>query len=165
VDEYAEKRGMVPAIVDAVSDRLRPVLLTTATTVLGLAPLLYEQSSSALFLKSTVITLVYGLGFGMIIVLFVVPAMLAIQLDFGRQITAVRHGARVLRLRGVLAGVAALLVVGFAITLGRAMLDGGALMPAFAGFALISAMIVIGAGIIAPRLLRGHIRHVAPPEA
>ena len=165
VDEYAEKRGIVPAIVDAVSDRLRPVLLTTATTVLGLAPLLYEQSSSALFLKSTVITLVYGLGFGMVIVLIVVPAMLAIQLDFGRQITAVRHGTRVLRLRGILAGVAALLAVGFVITLGRAMLDGGALMPAFGGFALISAMIVIGAGIVAPRLLRGHIRHVGPPEA
>ncbi|WP_417808585.1 efflux RND transporter permease subunit [Thioclava sp.] len=165
VDEYAEKRGLVPAIVDAVSDRLRPVLLTTLTTVLGLAPLLYEQSSSALFLKSTVITLVYGLAFGMVIVLIVVPAMLAIQLDFGRQITAVRHGARVLRLRGVLAGVAALLLVGFAITLGRAMLAGASLMPAFGGFALISAMIVIGAGIIAPRLLRGHIRHVAPPEA
>ncbi|MBN2739353.1 MAG: efflux RND transporter permease subunit, partial [Rhodobacteraceae bacterium] len=165
VDEYAEKRGIVPAIVDAVSDRLRPVLLTTATTVLGLAPLLYEQSSSALFLKSTVITLVYGLGFGMVIVLIVVPAMLAIQLDFGRQITAVRLGTRVLRLRGILAGVAALLAVGFVITLGRTMLDGGALMPAFGGFALISAMIVIGAGIVAPRLLRGHIRHVGPPEA
>ncbi|OOY29165.1 acriflavine resistance protein B [Thioclava sp. L04-15] len=164
VDEYAERRGIVPAIVDAVSDRLRPVLLTTLTTVLGLAPLLYEQSSSALFLKSTVITLVYGLGFGMVIVLLVVPAMLAIQLDFGRQITAVRHGARVVKLRGILGGVAALLIVALAITLGRAMLTGQAMMPAFGGFALIATMIVLAAGLIAPRLLRGHIRHMAPPE-
>ncbi|TMV88891.1 efflux RND transporter permease subunit [Thioclava sp. BHET1] len=158
VDEYAKQRGLVPAIVDAVCDRLRPVLLTTATTVLGLAPLLYEQSSSALFLKPTVITLVYGLGFGMVLVLVVVPALLAIQHDFGRQFGALRHGVRVVRLRGVLAAGAALIAVAFVITLGRAMATGGALLPAFSGFALISAMIALGAGLVAPRLLRGHLR-------
>ena len=164
VDEYAEKRGLVPAIVDAVSDRLRPVLLTTATTVLGLAPLLYEQSSSALFLKSTVITLVYGLAFGMVIVLLVVPAVLAVQLDFGRQVRAVRHASRVPRLRGVIAAVAALLAAGFVITVGRAMVAGGALGPALGGYALVAAMIVTGAAVIAPRLLRGRISHLAPPD-
>jgi len=43
VDEYAQDRGLIPAIIDGAVDRLRPVLLTTLTTVLGLAPLLYEQ--------------------------------------------------------------------------------------------------------------------------
>ena len=42
VDEYAAQRGLIPAIIDAVADRLRPVFLTTLTTVFGLAPLLYE---------------------------------------------------------------------------------------------------------------------------
>ena len=69
IDEYARDRGIVPSIVDAVKDRLRPVVLTTLTTVLGLAPLLYENSSQAQFLRPTVITLVYGLGFGMLLVL------------------------------------------------------------------------------------------------
>ncbi|WP_330449666.1 efflux RND transporter permease subunit [Paracoccus marcusii] len=50
IDEYRATRALRPAIVDAVADRFRPVLLTTATTVLGLAPLLYERSSQALFL-------------------------------------------------------------------------------------------------------------------
>ena len=162
VDEYAVKRGLVPAIVDAVADRLRPVMLTTLTTVLGLLPLLYESSSAALFLKSTVITLVYGLGFGMVIVLLVVPALLAIQLDFARQITAVRHGLRVPGLRGVLAGVAGLLAIGFAATVGRAVWVGASPMSALAGFALVSAMIVLGAGMLAPRILRGHVRHLPP---
>ena len=64
------KNGVLfPAIVDGVTDRLRPVLLTTLTTVLGLSPLLYETSSQAQFLKPTVITLVFGLGFGVILVL------------------------------------------------------------------------------------------------
>ncbi|WP_102110366.1 efflux RND transporter permease subunit, partial [Oceaniglobus roseus] len=120
IDEYAEKRGLIPAIVDGAADRLRPVLLTTLTTVLGLAPLLYEGSSQAQFLKPTVITLVYGLGFGMVLVLLVVPALMAMQLDFGRQAAALRRAMRG-RARGVAVpvGLAAALLAGwFAATLG-----------------------------------------------
>ena len=57
IDEYAKERGLFPAILDGVTDRSRPVMLTTLTTVLGLSPLLYETSSQAQFLKPTVITL------------------------------------------------------------------------------------------------------------
>ncbi len=91
IDEYAETRGRVPAIIDGVSDRLRPVLLTTLTTVLGLAPLLYEGSSQAEFLKPTVITLVYGLGFGMVLVLFIVPSLMAMQGDVAVQIQSAKR--------------------------------------------------------------------------
>jgi len=94
VDEYSEKRGLHAAIVDAVSDRFRPVLLTTLTTVLGLAPLLYEESSQAEFLKPTVITLVFGLGFGMVLVLLVVPAIMAAQADIVRAFASLRRGVR-----------------------------------------------------------------------
>ena len=82
IDEYSKNRGLKPAIVDAICDRLRPVLLTTLTTVLGLMPLLFETSKDAQFLKPTIVTLVYGLGFGMLIVLFLVPSILLIQRDF-----------------------------------------------------------------------------------
>ncbi len=82
IDEYSKDRGVIPSIIDATVDRLRAVLLTTLTTVIGLMPLLYEASRDAQFLKPTVITLVYGLGFGFFIVLFLVPAFVAIQLDF-----------------------------------------------------------------------------------
>ena len=81
VDGYAKDRGFIQAIIDGACDRLRPVMLTTLTTVLGMTPLLFEKSQGAQFLKPTVITLVYGLGFGMIIVLIVVPSLLAMQLD------------------------------------------------------------------------------------
>jgi multidrug efflux pump subunit AcrB len=92
IDEYAEKRGLLPAIVDACSDRLRPVLLTTLTTVLGLTPLLFESSAQAQFLKPTIITLSFGLGFGMFLVLLVVPSMVIMQKDFGRLFTSLRRG-------------------------------------------------------------------------
>ena len=90
IDEYAAERGILPAIVDGAADRLRPVLLTTLTTVLGLAPLLYEGSSQAEFLKPTVITLVYGLAFGMVLVLMVVPALIAIGDDFAKAKASVK---------------------------------------------------------------------------
>lgn len=93
VDEYSKNRGLVPAIIDAATDRFRPVLLTTLTTVLGLLPLLYETSRQALFLKPTVITLVYGLGVGMFMVLLVVPSLLVVQQDIGRQMVSLRRGA------------------------------------------------------------------------
>jgi multidrug efflux pump subunit AcrB len=92
IDEYAEDRGLVPSIIDGAADRLRPVMLTTLTTVLGMTPLLYEQSQQAQFLMPTVITLVYGLGFGMLLVLLVVPALVAAQHDVSRHITAMRRG-------------------------------------------------------------------------
>ena len=84
IDEYSKERGIIPSIIDGSVDRLRPVLLTTFTTVLGLAPLLYERSTQAQFLKPTVITLVYGLCFGLLIVLLVIPALVAMQEDIKR---------------------------------------------------------------------------------
>ena len=136
IDEHAKTRGLVPAIIDGTSDRLRPVMLTTATTVLGLMPLLHETSQQAQFLKPTVITLVYGLGFGMLLVLLVVPALIAAQNDIGRQFAALSK-ALSFRLRSVRWGFA---VIGLAIfawlvaTLGWALLHGQLLIavPMFA---------------------------------
>ena len=124
---YAE-----PAIIDATADRLRPVLLTTLTTVLGLAPLLFERSQDAQFLKPTVITLVYGLGFGMVLVLMVVPAILAMQQDIGRQVQALRRGVAV-------AGRAPLMAVGV-------ILAGLGVVAVFV--ATLGAQIVTGAMMI-----------------
>ena len=92
IDEYSERRGLVPAIVDACCDRFRPVLLTTLTTVLGLTPLLFEKSAAAQFLKPTVITLSFGLGFGMFLVLLIVPTLVIMQKDFGRLFVSLRRG-------------------------------------------------------------------------
>ncbi|SLN21848.1 efflux RND transporter permease subunit [Roseisalinus antarcticus] len=126
IDEYAEDRGLIPAIVDGTADRLRPVLLTTLTTVLGLAPLLYEGSSQAEFLKPTVVTLVFGLGFGMVLVLMVVPALMAIQSDIGKQARAARRafGAQTAAVTWpALAGGFAALAL-FGATLGHTILFG-----------------------------------------
>jgi len=67
------------------------VFLTTATTVAGLAPLLFETSRQAQFLKPTVVTLAFGLGFGMVLVLVVTPALIAVQHDIARALTSARR--------------------------------------------------------------------------
>ncbi|MCA8881421.1 MAG: efflux RND transporter permease subunit [Rhodobacteraceae bacterium] len=112
VDEYAEGRGFYPAIVDAVCDRLRPILLTSLTTIMGLAPLLYETSQQAQFLKPAVITLVYGLGFGVVVALIFVPALLAAGLDVSQSWRAARRA-----LRGTRVGSARLAATGLGILL------------------------------------------------
>ncbi|WP_146346518.1 efflux RND transporter permease subunit [Phaeobacter marinintestinus] len=126
IDEYAEDRGLIPSIVDGAADRLRPVMLTTLTTVLGLAPLLYETSQQAQFLKPTVITLVYGLGFGMFLVLLVVPALVAMQRDFSRPLTALRRALHSPNrgMRGVVV-VSGVLILGWlAATMGWTLVNG-----------------------------------------
>ncbi|KMW58179.1 RND multidrug efflux transporter [Candidatus Rhodobacter oscarellae] len=156
VDDHARDRGLVPAIVDGVCDRLRAVLLTTLTTVLGLAPLLFEQSQQAQFLKPTVITLVYGLGFGMLLVLLIVPAVMAMQQDFGRQLTALRRGLTAERRVLLPLSVATLgVAILFATTLGALIANGtiaaiwAAVLPAGAAMGSAStALLLFGASAI-----------------
>ena len=153
VDEYAQERGLIPAIIDGTADRLRPVLLTTLTTVLGLMPLLYEGSSQAQFLKPTVITLVYGLGFGMVLVLMIVPALMAIQADVGKQVVAARRALyqpRKTGLVGVMTAIGALGIAGlFAATLGAQIVLGDALFgPGQGGVAMSAATFMLGSAAL-----------------
>jgi len=131
IDEYARDRGLIPSIIDGTADRLRPVLLTTLTTVLGMAPLLYESSQQAQFLKPTVITLVYGLGFGMVLVLLVVPALMAIQQDISRPLTALRRSifSPNRAVRGAVAGTAAAMALWLAATMGWVLVEGALPAP------------------------------------
>lgn len=55
--------------------RFRPVLLTTLTTALGLAPLLFETSPQAQFLIPMAVSLGFGIVVSAFMVLFVTPAV------------------------------------------------------------------------------------------
>ena len=70
-------RSTAELIVDAVETRLRPILLTSITTVLGVLPVLLETDLQAQFLRPLVTSLAFGLMFGTFIVLFLLPAILA----------------------------------------------------------------------------------------
>ncbi|WP_309744145.1 efflux RND transporter permease subunit [Roseobacter sp. N2S] len=129
VDDYSKTRGLYPAIVDAAVDRLRPVLLTTLTTVLGLFPLLYEGSRQAEFLKPTVITLCYGLGVGLFLVLLVVPSLLIVQQDLARLFTSYRRASfghhPAVGQRMVILGASVTCLILLAATIGLQITTGG----------------------------------------
>ncbi|MGI9290585.1 MAG: efflux RND transporter permease subunit [Gammaproteobacteria bacterium] len=65
------------AAIEAASRRLRAVLLTSLTTIMGIMPLLFETALQAQFLKPMVISLSFGLLFGTLIVLLLLPVFLA----------------------------------------------------------------------------------------
>lgn len=74
------RKGML--LLDAVYEggisRLRPILLTTLTTVSGLAPLILEKSLQAQFLIPMAISVAYGLLIGTLMILIEVPLLFLI---------------------------------------------------------------------------------------
>ncbi len=73
-----EGMNVFEAVYNAGVARLRPILLTTITTSVGLAPLILEKSRQAQFLIPMAVSVAYGLIFGTIILLFVLPGALLI---------------------------------------------------------------------------------------
>ena len=74
---------LAKAGANAVRDRFRPIFLTSLTTVVGLGPLLLEQSTQAQFLRPIVVSLAFGLTSATFLALLVTPAVIAILHDLG----------------------------------------------------------------------------------
>ncbi len=70
IDKYG--RSQSDAVFYAAQQRLRPILLTTATTVLGMTPLLW--GGTAMFMPMA-ITIIFGLAFATALTLLVVPVL------------------------------------------------------------------------------------------
>ncbi|WP_346796166.1 efflux RND transporter permease subunit [Halomonas sp. Bachu 37] len=78
--DYANRRrreGMSArdAIVAAATRRLRPIMMTTLTTFLGLAPMILETSRQARFMIPMAISLGFGMLFATLILLVLVPCL------------------------------------------------------------------------------------------
>jgi multidrug efflux pump len=74
-NELKAKRGLsrMEAIQEAAKVRLRPILMTTAAMVLGVAPLLYASGAGAAARFSMGIVIAAGMSIGTVFTLFVVP--------------------------------------------------------------------------------------------
>ncbi|MCU0645316.1 MAG: efflux RND transporter permease subunit, partial [bacterium] len=70
------------AVYNAGISRLRPILLTTLTTAVGLAPIISETSRQAQFLIPMAVSIAYGLMFGTFILLIILPASYLVQNKF-----------------------------------------------------------------------------------
>ena len=69
---------MMPAIAaasTATRDRFRAVFLTSATTIVGLSPLLYERSDDLIFLVPFVVSMIGGVVLSGVFILFILPTL------------------------------------------------------------------------------------------
>ncbi|MDI5987212.1 efflux RND transporter permease subunit [Halomonas sp. M4R5S39] len=73
----------VAAAGRASRDRLRAILISSTTTIVGLLPLLAETSTQAVAIKPLVISVVFGLLSSTVLVLLVIPALYVLLDDRG----------------------------------------------------------------------------------
>ena len=94
IDTYQEYERYMPrteAITRTAEDRIRPVLLTTITTMAGLAPMMFGlsldfigggfsiDSPTSLWWKQLATAVVFGLGIATVLTLVFTPSMLALR--------------------------------------------------------------------------------------
>jgi multidrug efflux pump subunit AcrB len=65
-----EGKDRLKATIDAALSRLRPVMMASLTTILGMAPLITDS-----MFNSTAIVIMFGLAVGSVITLVVVPVL------------------------------------------------------------------------------------------
>jgi len=98
IDFYNKKRAdgysSIDAAAEASARRFRPILLTTLTTALGLAPLLFEKSPQAQFLIPMAVSLGFGIVISGFMVIFVTPAVALIIEDIKRAGIHLTHRVR-----------------------------------------------------------------------
>ena len=71
--EISEGKARLDAVVEAAASRVRPVMMGTLTTVLGVLPLLLDA-----FFKSMAVVIVFGLTFATILTLIIIPILYAV---------------------------------------------------------------------------------------
>ena len=94
-DEHGAATTVAEAASTAARARFRAIFLTSLTTVAGLTPILLETSLQAQILIPLVASLVFGLLYAGLVVLFALPAFYAILDDFGLSTLARERRARV----------------------------------------------------------------------
>ena len=72
------------AVMEAGPKRFRPIVLTSATTFVGLLPLLLDRSLQAQFLVPMAVSLGAGILFSTVITLYLIPCALLLSEDIGK---------------------------------------------------------------------------------
>ncbi len=93
----AEGASVDVAIRESGERRFRPILLTTATTFLGLTPMIFETSMQAKFLIPMAVSLGYGIVFATAITLILIPTLYRILEDLKALFGAKEEEVRVSR--------------------------------------------------------------------
>ncbi len=76
--EFVRKAKNKAEILEYAGQRLRPIILTSVTTVLGLGSLIFFASGQALILQPMAISLGFGIAWATVLNLYFVPLMFAV---------------------------------------------------------------------------------------
>ncbi|MGB2599851.1 MAG: efflux RND transporter permease subunit, partial [Candidatus Omnitrophota bacterium] len=79
-----DRTNLFRLLMQAARDRLRPVLMTTATTVMGLLPMALDKSEGSNLWNPLAVTVIGGLLFATPLTLVLVPAIYSIFEQFGQ---------------------------------------------------------------------------------
>jgi len=85
------------AILEAVRQRLRPVLLTSLTTGLGLVPMMLETSLMGAAFIPLAVVICFGMLYGTLLILLVIPAILSALETCGHRLRELRERAESLK--------------------------------------------------------------------
>lgn len=75
-------------LVEGAKERFRPILLTTLTTILGIAPTGYAIGGYDSLLSPLSLAILYGLLFGTVVVLIFIPSLYAISNDLHKVVNS-----------------------------------------------------------------------------
>ncbi|MEA1938077.1 MAG: efflux RND transporter permease subunit, partial [Pseudomonadota bacterium] len=115
IDTFDHLRRTSSDVLDAVlrtgAQRLRPVLLTTVTTILGLTPMVLQVNIDFMSREMTfgapstqwwtglATAITFGLAFATLLTLVVTPAALMFRANLGRSVRRLRRARRIGRAR------------------------------------------------------------------
>ncbi|WOE75342.1 efflux RND transporter permease subunit [Alterisphingorhabdus coralli] len=86
--EISEGKPRYDAVIDSATSRVRPVMMGSMTTVLGVIPLLLDA-----FFKSMAVVLIFGLTFATLLTLVMIPIFYAMIFGISPDETADKKGA------------------------------------------------------------------------
>ena len=79
VNQYRMTMDLKTALVEAGATRLRPILMTSSTTILSMIPMILSTGSSASTTKGLAVVNIGGLTAGILVALFILPVYYAIM--------------------------------------------------------------------------------------
>jgi len=78
-----ENMDVIKAVIESTRTRIRPIMMSTMTTIFGLSPLVFSPGAGAELYRGLGTVVLFGLGFSTVFTLTFIPSVLSLFLQFG----------------------------------------------------------------------------------
>jgi multidrug efflux pump subunit AcrB len=80
------------AVLETIRTRMRPIMMSTITTICGLSPLVYLPGAGSELYRGLGTIVLFGLLFSTITTLFFIPCLLSLLLQLGNKLRKLGRG-------------------------------------------------------------------------